>query len=539
MRHALIIRPSLLILAAALSAMTVSACGQNNGGTAAAAPPPPLPLTTGAATAPVLAPAGAALPAAPAPKIVRVASQSDQYAYVDQAQAFGAALGSAPPDYGFDYDGVRPWVWRASDNSARLVEPVEGGYRYYYFRPGAPYPYFIQDPQYGYGFNGEELVVVYDARGNALPPRYADLQADYAGRYLARARALYEASLQNERRSVIAANWAARQQAIDAQQAEWASARAQDDAWRAYHDAHEAEIQSYWQAEQARRDAAAQQFNTWRDADYRGPPPPPPAYAPVAGVAGAALVGGVIGGLLAGRDHHDHGAAPPPTNGPGPGYAGQGPAFDQGARDHGPQNAQRQEAPPYKAEQAQRMPTEPAPQQQAASERQAEQTQRAQADQARQQQALAQRQAEQTQRAQADQVRQQQALAQRQADQTQRAQADQARQQQAASQRQAKQAQDAQLRQQQAADQRQVQAAARAQAAQQQAAQRQTQDAQRAQVLQARQQQATAQRQAQAAAHVQASAAAPAARAPHPGAPPHPTGGRHEPHPGDPAHPTP
>jgi hypothetical protein len=495
MRHALIIRPSLLILAAALSAMTVSACGQNNGGTAAAAPPPPLPLTTGAATAPVLAPAGAALPAAPAPKIVRVASQSDQYAYVDQAQAFGAALGSAPPDYGFDYDGVRPWVWRASDNSARLVEPVEGGYRYYYFRPGAPYPYFIQDPQYGYGFNGEELVVVYDARGNALPPRYADLQADYAGRYLARARALYEASLQNERRSVIAANWAARQQAIDAQQAEWASARAQDDAWRAYHDAHEAEIQSYWQAEQARRDAAAQQFNTWRDADYRGPPPPPPAYAPVAGVAGAALVGGVIGGLLAGRDHHDHGAAPPPTNGPGPGYAGQGPAFDQGARDHGPQNAQRQEAPPYKAEQAQRMPTEPAPQQQAASERQAEQTQRAQADQARQQQA--------------------------------------------ASQRQAKQAQDAQLRQQQAADQRQVQAAARAQAAQQQAAQRQTQDAQRAQVLQARQQQATAQRQAQAAAHVQASAAAPAARAPHPGAPPHPTGGRHEPHPGDPAHPTP
>jgi hypothetical protein len=516
MRHAPTIRPSLLVLAAALSAMTVSACGQNNAQTAAAAPPPPLPLTTGAATAPVLAPTGAALPAAPTPKIVRVANPSEQYAYVDQAQAFGAALGSAPPDYGFDYDGVRPWVWRASDDSARVVEPVDGGYRYYYFRPGASYPYFIQDPQYGYGFDGGQLVVVYDARGNALPPRYSEAQADYAGRYLARARALYEASLQSQRKSVIAANWAARREAIDAQDAEWASARAQDDAWRAYHDAHEAQTQNYWQAEHARRDAAAQQFNDWRSADYRGPPPPPPAYAPVAGVAGAALVGGAIGGYLAGRDHHDHAAPPPPNGPPGQPYPGQGPSIDQGRHDHGPLDAQQQQVAQHQTEQAQR----------------------AQADQTRQQQAADQHQAEQAQRTQATQTRQQQAAEQHQADQAQEAQADHARQQQAASQHQAEQAQRAQAaetRNQQAADQHQAQAAARAQAGQQQAAQHQAQEAQRAEATQARQQQAAAQHQAQAAAHAQAAAA----HAPHPSGPPHPPGGGHEPHPGDPGHPTP
>jgi len=143
MKHKLLIRPSAAVLAVALSSMALYACGQNNGQTAASnttsttadasgAAPPALPLTTGAETALVYAPVASALPAAPRPKIVRVASQADQYAYVDQASSMGAALGHAPPDYGFDYDGVHPWVWRARNNSARLVEPISGGYRYYF-----------------------------------------------------------------------------------------------------------------------------------------------------------------------------------------------------------------------------------------------------------------------------------------------------------------------------------------------------------------------------------------------------------------------
>ena len=76
---------------------------------------PALPLTVGGRDHPCLCTKShrRTCPAAPRPKIVRVASQADQYAYVDQAQSMGQALGSAPPDYGFDYGGVHPWVWRA------------------------------------------------------------------------------------------------------------------------------------------------------------------------------------------------------------------------------------------------------------------------------------------------------------------------------------------------------------------------------------------------------------------------------------------
>lgn len=297
MKHKLLIRPSAAVLVVALSSMALYACGQNNGQSATSnttadasgAAAPALPLTTGAETAPVYAPAASALPAAARPKIVRVASQADQYAYVDQASSMGSALGHAPPDYGFDYDGVHPWVWRTHNNAARLVEPTSGGYRYYFYQPGASQPYLIRDPQYSYGFNNGELVVVYDARGNILPPQYMDQQADYAGRYLARARALYQASLNSQRRAVIAANWAARSAQIDEQQAEWDQQQSQYSAWQEYHQQHEAEQQAYWQGEHDQRAASAQQFNQWHDNGYQGPPPPP-AYGAIAGAAGAALV---------------------------------------------------------------------------------------------------------------------------------------------------------------------------------------------------------------------------------------------------------
>ena len=331
MKQKLLIRPSAVVLTIALASMGLYACGQNSQtatntqGATTDASAPALPLTTGAATAPIYAPAVTALPSAPRPKIVRVASQADEYAYVDQASSMGAALGNAPPDYGFDYDGVHPWVWRTHGDATRLIEPISGGYRYYYFQPGASEPYLIRDPQYSYGFNDGQLVVVYDARGQILPPQDMDQQADYAGRYLARARALYNASLQSQRRSVIAANWAARRAEIDAQQAEWDRQQSQYAAWQQYHQEHEAEQHAYWQGERDQRAASAAQFNQWHDNDYQGPPPPP-AHAAIAGAAGAALVGGAIGGYLAGRDHRHDDRGPPPA----PRWPGRTPAPGSG-----------------------------------------------------------------------------------------------------------------------------------------------------------------------------------------------------------------
>ena len=46
------------------------------------------------------------------------------------------AIGDAPPDYAFDYEGVSPWAWQTSDDYVTYAEPIDDGYRYYYYEPG-------------------------------------------------------------------------------------------------------------------------------------------------------------------------------------------------------------------------------------------------------------------------------------------------------------------------------------------------------------------------------------------------------------------
>ncbi|HEY2660043.1 MAG TPA: hypothetical protein VGI79_10000 [Caulobacteraceae bacterium] len=196
------------ILAVLGAGLALAGC--NQAPTAQQAPPPQaaLPLTT-ANTPPIVdAPLATQLPPAPRARIARVANSRDNYAYADQAYSQSYGLGDAPPDYTFDYNGSRPWVWRADDNSERVVEPLAGGDRYYYYRPGQEYPYLVRDPDYTYGYDNGALVVIYDRNGRLLPPDDLDRRADYAGRYLARGRDLYYASQQRQREAVAAANWA-------------------------------------------------------------------------------------------------------------------------------------------------------------------------------------------------------------------------------------------------------------------------------------------------------------------------------------------
>ena len=208
------VRPSTLAFFSILMASGLAGCDKKKpappadtgaGTNTAANEAPPMPLTTGPATTLVAAPSVAALPAAPRSRIARVASAPDSYAYLDRAHAMSNAIGEAPPDYGFDYQGVHPWVWRTDNGSVRVVEPVDGGERYYYYRSGASEPYLVSDPNYSYGYSDGQLVTVYDREGRLLPPDLVDRRADDAGRYLARAVALYEASIRSERRSVNAA----------------------------------------------------------------------------------------------------------------------------------------------------------------------------------------------------------------------------------------------------------------------------------------------------------------------------------------------
>jgi hypothetical protein len=259
-----------LALACALS---LAACNKQDASTTAA--DSPLPLTNGPQTAIVAAPASEALPAATRPAIAASTSpQDDDYSYVDRAYAMSDAIGDAPPDYGFDYRDTHPWVWRSTNRSMRLVEPVSGGYRDYYYQPGADRPYLVRDPQYAYGFSNGELAAVYDRNGRLLPYQDLDQRDDDAGRILARAMALYGAALQSERRPINAANWAAQQGALAHARGQWQAEQTQQDSWHAYHAAHAAQDQDDWKAERVRRDQSAQSFRDWKARGYSGPPPP-------------------------------------------------------------------------------------------------------------------------------------------------------------------------------------------------------------------------------------------------------------------------
>jgi hypothetical protein len=182
-----------LILLACAGATALSACkpdGSRAPAVYSSGLPDPGPLD------PTASPA--ALNANPAPLY-------NGYALAERAHAFDRAVYRKPPTYGFRYRNVRPLVWRTADDYQMYAEPIGGGYRGYYYAPGADYPYFVRDPSYAYcyGPNGA-LVAVYDASGALLPEdRLYQLAAIAAG-YLIEARELRRYALDDGYRTVIA-----------------------------------------------------------------------------------------------------------------------------------------------------------------------------------------------------------------------------------------------------------------------------------------------------------------------------------------------
>lgn len=264
---------TLTAIAAALALAACNPSGSVDRSQSASLPalPATLPLAPGDVTAPAYAPKAQMLPAARPIRTVRVADPRKSYAYAEDAWDFADALGDAPPDYGFYYGDAQPWAWQGYDDSIAFVEPLDDGYRYYYYRPGADTPYFVRDPDYGYGYDNGRLAVVYGRDGGLVPYTEYGPRLDYASRYYVRGRDLYQASRQ--RRPVIAANWAARREAIvDAQR--WATARAAQRAWQDYHQRTEGQQAQHWREEQARRRADAVRFAAWQGQDFRTPPPP-------------------------------------------------------------------------------------------------------------------------------------------------------------------------------------------------------------------------------------------------------------------------
>lgn len=236
--------------------------------------PATLPLEPGEAGALSYAPDVSDLGDAQEIGVARVADPQQVYGYADAACGFQGALGDAPPDYAFSYDDVEPWAWQATDNSMMFAEPIDDGYRYYYYRPGETEPYFVRDPYYAYGFAGGMLAALYAADGAIVP--FADYgpRVLYASRYFARGRDLYATWRRAPRRAVLAGSWATRRPLIVASYDRWSGGRVRQPAWGAFYAASRPRLESYWREERVRRGADARRFADWRDGGFRAAPPP-------------------------------------------------------------------------------------------------------------------------------------------------------------------------------------------------------------------------------------------------------------------------
>jgi hypothetical protein len=236
--------------------------------------PATMPLALGDERPLTYAPAAQDIPRVRRIPAARIARPDDYYAWADDAWDYYDALGYAPPDYGFYYDDIEPWAWQGYDDSMLFVEPLAYGYRYYFYRPGEDYPYFIRDPDWGYGYDDGRLAVIYDASGALIPyDRYYDGPwLDYASSYYNRGYRLYQASI--ERHPVLAANWYQAQPVLTLASTDWSQDLWQQPQWQAYHQRALAPRESYWQPERERRQAEAVRYAAWQEGGFQTAPPP-------------------------------------------------------------------------------------------------------------------------------------------------------------------------------------------------------------------------------------------------------------------------
>ncbi|HZZ87059.1 MAG TPA: hypothetical protein VFE13_01890 [Caulobacteraceae bacterium] len=363
-------RPSRLALIAATASLALAACNQNpaaSNSVAANVADAPVPLAAipldSNAMGPAIAPAPTAdsLPPAPPAAVGRVADPGQAYAFVDRAAAMNAGFGDSPPDYAVDGGGgQRPWVWQANDRSTRIAEALPGGgYRYYYYEPGASAPYLVRDAGYSYGYQNGTLVAIYGPDGRVMPGAYLPQRAGVAGRILARAASMLLAAQRERREAVAAANWAAKRDEIAREREEWVRARQAQAAWKTYHDANRERDEAYWAAERYRREAEAARFAQRvhdQQAEQRAleaarraqewarthPQPTGPGYAGPGGPGGRGAIPGhpaPYPGQPGGPGSAGHGGpggvgSMPGRPGPepaGPGYAGPGGPGGRGA----------------------------------------------------------------------------------------------------------------------------------------------------------------------------------------------------------------
>lgn len=219
------LRPVLLLGTSAALALGLSACKLDN-----------RPLLSRDAAQPVdyaYAPSATALPYAQPAQVLPAADAYDGYALAQRAYAHDRVAYREPPEYGFQYGGVEPWVWQAEDDDLMFAEPIDDGYRFYYYEPGEAYPYFVRDRDYGYAYgSGGVLAALFDATGALLPQDRLYSVAPTAGRYLARGHDLRQVYYREPRIAVPEPAWTRRAPVIEAAQRPWIAAAERQPAFR-------------------------------------------------------------------------------------------------------------------------------------------------------------------------------------------------------------------------------------------------------------------------------------------------------------------
>jgi hypothetical protein len=235
--------PTLLAATSAL-ALGLAACDDRGSRIDAPEPEPLAQLSTPVAELPY---------AEPAP--VSWAPPSRGYQWAERAYGMQRAFYDVPPDYGFEYDGVEPMVWVSEDDWALYADPWDDGYRYYYYEPGAAYPYFVLDGYYGYGFDSTGvLIAVFDSGGRYLSQDVVYRMAPLAGRYYVRGRDLRNAGVQARRIRVDQRVWQDVAPRINRGADPWLRAARDDRAWRQWRERDgDRELQRF-QREQRRRE---------------------------------------------------------------------------------------------------------------------------------------------------------------------------------------------------------------------------------------------------------------------------------------------
>ncbi len=213
---------------------------------------------------------------APAPAPAYTAAEVvDAYAYIDRADSLWEAIGDAPPDHSFAFEGAEPWAWQTEAGYWIVVEDGRDGMRSYYFEPGETTPFLAVEPGRSFGFEGDRVAVVYGPDGGALPRAEGAAYLAEAMALFARARRIRATLTRGQWEPVDTQAWIDTSPLLFTSMIQiWDTGPQRYPEWRRHREKVRA---SDWrhriEAERLRRRDLSEAFRRWRAGGFEGPPP--------------------------------------------------------------------------------------------------------------------------------------------------------------------------------------------------------------------------------------------------------------------------